>query len=78
MFPRIIKHQRYGKKYEYLVISRSVYKNGKSTTEDIIKFGNIEKIKHNDIINLINGLIRIFQLDGYFTKNRDEIPKASC
>jgi transposase len=65
MFPRVVKHQKNGKKYEYLVISRSVRKNGKSTTEDIFNLGNINNFKNHDILNLIEGLMRIFQLDKY-------------
>jgi len=65
MFPRIVKHQKNGKKYEYLVISRSVRKNGKSTTEDIFNLGNINNFKNHDILNLIEGLMRIFQLNKY-------------
>ncbi len=76
MFPRIVKHQKNGKKYEYLVISRSIRKNGKSTTEDIIKLGNIKNFKRDDIVNLVDGFIRIFQLDEYFIRKRDEIAKA--
>ncbi len=73
MFPRIVKHQRNGKKYEYLTISRSVRKNGKSTTEDIAALGNIEKLKRHDIVNIIDGLVRIFQLDEYALSKDIEI-----
>jgi len=66
MFPRIVKHQKNHKKYEYLVISRSVRRNGKSTTQDLVNLGNVKKFKRCDIINLIDGLIRIFQLDEYY------------
>ena len=65
MFPRIVKHQKKDKTYEYLTISRSVRKNGKSTTDNIATLGNIEKLKRHDIVNLIDGLVRIFQLDEY-------------
>lgn len=65
MFPRIVSHKRNSKKYEYLVISRSVRINGKSTTQDIINLGNVKNFKRCDIVNLIDGLIRIFQLDEY-------------
>ena len=73
MFPRIVKHQKNEKKYEYLVISRSVRRNGKSTTEDIINLGNINKFKRHDILNLIDGLMRIFQLDNYCLKDDIEV-----
>lgn len=73
MFPRVVKHQKNGKKYEYLVISRSIRKNGKSTTEDIFNLGNIDKFKNHDIFNLIEGLMRIFKLDKYCLKEDIEI-----
>ena len=73
MFPRVVKHQKNGKKYEYLVISRSVRKNGKSTTEDIFNLGNINNFKNHDILNLIEGLMRIFQLDEYCLKEDIEV-----
>lgn len=66
MFPRVVKHQKNGKKYEYLVISRSIRRNGKSTTQDIVNLGNVNNFKRCDIVNLIDGFIRIFQLDEYF------------
>ncbi|MCP4990983.1 MAG: hypothetical protein GY928_34535 [Colwellia sp.] len=66
MFPRIVKHQKNDKKYEYLVISSSVRRNGKSTTQDLVNLGNVNKFKRCDIVNLVDGLIRIFQLDEYF------------
>lgn len=65
MFPRIVKHQKNGKTYEYLVISSSVRRNGKSTTQDLIKLGNVKNFKRCDIVNLLDGFIRIFQLDEY-------------
>ncbi len=73
MFPRIVKHQRNSKKYEYLNISRSVRRNGKSTTDDIATLGNIKKLKRHDIVNLIDGLVRIFQLDEYALSKDVEI-----
>jgi len=73
MFPRIVKYQKNNKKYEYLVISRSIRKNGKSTTENIVNLGNINKFKRHDILNLVNGLIQIFQLDEYCLEERSDI-----
>ncbi len=64
-FPRIVKHQKNDKKYEYLVISCSIRKNGKSTTQDLVNLGNIKNFKRCDVVNLVDGLIRIFQLDEY-------------
>lgn len=65
MFPRIVKYQKNNKKYEYLVISRSVRRNGKSTTEDIFNLGKIKNFKRCDVINLVDGLIRILKNDEY-------------
>ena len=73
MFPRIVKHQKNDKKYEYLVISRSVRKNGKSTTQDIINLGNVKNFKRCDIDNLVDEFIRIFQLDNYFLGKDTEV-----
>lgn len=73
MFPRIVKHQKNGKKYEYLVISRSIRKNGKSTTQDIINLGNVNNFKRCDVDNLVDGFIRIFQLDKYFLGKDTEV-----
>ncbi len=73
MFPRIVKHLKKNKKYEYLAISRSLRKNGKSTTENIANLGNIEKFKRHDIVNLIDGLVRIFKLDEYVLNKDIEI-----
>ena len=64
MFPRIKTYQRKGKTYEYLVISESVHQPGKgSTTKDIAILGNTQRFKNGDIGNLIDGLIKIFQLE---------------
>ena len=66
MFPRIKKSGAKGKNYDYLVISESVYRKGKtSTTKDIAKLGNINKFKTTDIESLIDGLIKIFKLEKY-------------
>jgi len=66
MFPRIKKSGAKGKNYDYLVISKSVYRKGKtSTTKDIAKLGNINKFKTRDIESLIDGLIKIFKLEKY-------------
>ena len=66
MFPRIKKSEIKGKHYEYLVVSESVYRKGKtSTTKDIAKLGNINKFTTIDIESLIDGLIKIFKLEKY-------------
>ncbi len=63
MFPRIAKATKNGKTYEYLVISESIRKNGKSTTRNIANLGNIQRFSARDIQSLIDGLIKIFQLE---------------
>lgn len=66
MFPRIKKIQSNGKTYEYLVISESFYKPGKgSTTRDVANLGNVKSFKEKDIQKLIDGLIRLFQIEKY-------------
>ena len=74
MFPRIKTYHRKGKTYEYLVISESVHQPGKgSTTKDIGILGNIQRFKNADIGNLIDGLIKIFQLEKYALTDEVEI-----
>lgn len=73
MFPRIIDHKRKDKNYKYLVISKSIRKNGKSTTKDIANLGNIENFTDKDIENIIDGLIKIFKLEKYALSDEVEI-----
>ena len=66
MFPRISKSTKNGKSYDYLVISESVHVKGKgSTTRNIATLGNIKRFGRQDVANLIDGFIRIFQLENY-------------
>jgi transposase len=66
MFPRIMTVRKPQKTYQYLVISESVRIKGKgSTTRNIANLGNIEKFQSQDIANLIDGFIRLFELDQY-------------
>jgi transposase len=66
MFPRISKSTKNGKNYDYLVISESVHVKGKgSTTRNIATLGNIKRFGRQDVANLIDGFIRIFQLENY-------------
>jgi len=66
MFPRISKSSKNGKNYDYLVISESVHVKGKgSTTRNIATLGNIKRFGRQDVANLIDGFIRIFQLENY-------------
>jgi transposase len=74
MFPRISKFTKKGKIYEYLVISESVHIPGKgSTTSNIANLGNIHNFKAKDINNLIDGLIKIFNLEKYSLSEDTEI-----
>jgi len=66
MFPRIVTVRRKDKTYQYLVISESVRIKGKgSTTRNVANLGNIERFQGNNITSLIDGLIRLFQVDQY-------------
>jgi len=66
MFPRIVTVRKPNKHYQYLVISESVRIKGKgSTTRNIANLGNIEKFQPQDVASLIDGLIRLFELDHY-------------
>ena len=76
MFPRIITHKRNDKTYSYLHISESIRKDGKSTTRDIANLGNIERFKNKDIENIIDGLIKIFQLEQYSLGKEVQIIKS--
>lgn len=76
MFPRIVTHKRNNKTYSYLHISESIRKNGKSTTRDIANLGNIEQFENKDIENIIDGLIKIFQLEQYSLDKEVQILKS--
>ncbi|KPA16406.1 Transposase, IS4-like domain protein [Candidatus Magnetomorum sp. HK-1] len=66
MFPRVAKSEKKSGIYEYLVISESIHIKGKgSTTRNIANLGNIKKFNTNDIEGLIDGLIRIFNVEKY-------------
>lgn len=70
-------YQRKGKTYEYLVISASVHQPGKgSTTKDLAILGNIQRFKRVEIGNLIDGLIKIFQLEKYALTDEVEIVES--
>jgi transposase len=74
MFPRIMTVRKPNKTYQYLVISESVRIQGKgSTTRNIANLGNIEKFQSQDIANMIDGLIRLFELDQYALTEEIEI-----
>ncbi len=66
MFPRIAKSKKKSGEYEYLVISESIHIKGKgSTTRNIANLGNIKKIATENIESIIDGLIRLFQVEKY-------------
>jgi transposase len=74
MFPRIVTVRKPNKTYQYLVISESVRIQGKgSTTCNIANLGNIEKFQTRDITSLIDGFIRLFELDHYALSEDIEI-----
>jgi transposase len=73
MFPRIVKVRKENKSYQYLVISESVRLNGKSTTRNIANLGNVERIPANQIAHLIDGLIRLFELETHALSEGIEI-----
>ena len=66
MFPRIKTTAGKKRSYEYLVISQSVRDSrGRSTTRDVATLGNVESFTKETISNLVDGLIRLFNLDEY-------------
>jgi transposase len=73
MFPRIANYTKKNKSYEYLVISESIRKKGKSTIVNIASLGNIKRFKNVDIEAIIDGLIKIFQLEKYSLSEMVEI-----
>ena len=74
MFPRIVKSQKNSKTYEYLVISESIRKKGKgSTTKNIANLGNINKFTNKNIDSLIDGFIKIFNVEKYALSKDIEI-----
>ncbi len=74
MFPRISKSTKNGRSYEYLVISESIHVKGKgSTTRNVANLGNIKRFSNQDITNLIDGFIRIFNLENYCLSEDVEI-----
>jgi transposase len=73
MFPRIVKVRKNNKSYQYLVISESVRLNGKSATRNIANLGNVERIPADQIAHLIDGLIRLFELETHALSEGIEI-----
>jgi len=74
MFPRIAKSKKKSGEYEYLVISESVHIKGKgSTTRNIANLGNIKKFTTDNIESIIDGMIRLFQIEKYGLTDQVEI-----
>ena len=74
MFPRIKKSTKKSGTYEYLVLSESVRdKNGRSTTKDICNLGNIACFDKSTVRDLIDGLIRLFEIEDYALADQVEI-----
>lgn len=78
MFPRIVKtRKKSGAEYEYLVISESVRDaKGRSTTRNVAKLGNVSKFDRKNLKSLIDGLIRIFNVDEYALADGVEILRS--
>jgi len=74
MFPRIARSMKKSVTYDYLVISESLHVKGKgSTTRNIANLGNVKKFPPKEIENLIDGLIRLFQIEKYSLSKQVEI-----
>lgn len=74
MFPRIVKSNKKSGNYEYLVISESVWSgNGKSTTKNIATLGNVKNFSKENIEGLIDGLIRLFEIENYALSDQIEV-----
>ena len=74
MFPRIVKSKKKSATYEYLVISESVRVKGKgSTTKNIANLGNVSRFDNDSVNSLIDGLIKLFNVDKYGLSNEVEI-----
>jgi transposase len=66
MFPRIKRINTQSGNYEYLVLSESVRgDNGKSTTRDVAKLGNLKNFDQKTVEDLVDGLIRLFDIETY-------------
>jgi transposase len=77
MFPRIVKSKKKSGTYEYLVISESVRVKGKgSTTKNIANLGNISRFDSQSVNNLIDGLIKLFNVDKYGLSEEVEIVES--
>ena len=64
MFPRIKRTKSGDREYQYLLISES-YRDakGRSTTRDVAKLGNLDVFSKQAVSSLVDGLIRLFDLE---------------
>ena len=77
MFPRIKKNVKKSGTYEYLVLSESIRdKNGRSTTKDVANLGNVARFDRATVSNLIDGLIRLFEIEDYGLTDQVEIVQS--
>lgn len=77
MFPRIKKNVKKSGTYHYLVLSESIRnQRGRSTTEDVANLGNISRFDKATVSNLIDGLIRLFEIEEYNLTDQVEIPQS--
>ncbi len=77
MFPRIKKTRRGDRCYEYLVVSESVRgPSGQSSTKDLATLGNVSRFSQAHIKGLIDGLIRLFEINEYALSDQVEILRS--
>jgi transposase len=77
MFPRIKKNVKKSATYEYLVLSESIRdKDGRSTTKDVANLGNVARFDRPTVRNLIDGLIRLFEIEEYGLTDQVEIVQS--
>lgn len=74
MFARIKRFKKNNTTYEYLVISKSIYKEGKgSYTKDIANLGNIKSFDSKNIDSMIDSLIRLYKSEKFVSSDDIEI-----
>ena len=74
MFPRVKKSTSKSGSYGYLVISESVRdSNGRSTTRDVARLGNMACFDRASVRGLVDGLIRLFEIEEYGLSDQVEI-----
>ena len=77
MFPRIKRSTKRSGTYDYLVLSESVRdRTGRSTTKDVANLGNVTRFNKATVSNLIDGLIRLFEIEEYGLADQVEILRS--